>query len=298
MFSAAFSTRPDDVAHAEDAVGDAARMEFLQRVHLFADTDQLDRLAGDGAHRKRRTAAAVAIHAGQHQAGDADPLVEGAGEIDRVLAGQRIRDQQDLMRRRDGLDLRHLGHQRLVDMGAAGGVEDHHIVAAELCRLHRALGDIDRRLAGDDRQRGDFGLLAELAQLLLRGRTARVERGHQDLLALALGQPLGDLGGGGGLARALQADHHDDDRRRRIEIDGHAFGAQHLDQLVMDDLDDHLAGLDRLQHSGADGLGAHLVDERADHVERHVGLEQRAAHLAQRRRDIRLGQRARGRSGR
>ena len=28
---------------------------------------------------------------------------------------------------------------------------------------------------------------------------------------------------------------------------GDAFGAEHLDQLVMDDLDDHLAGLDRLQ---------------------------------------------------
>ena len=73
---------------------------------------------------------------------------------------------------------------------------------------------------------------------------------------------------------------------------GDALGAQHVDQLVMDDLDDHLAGLDRLQHRGADGLGAHLVGEGAHDVERHVGLEQRAAHLAQRRRDIRLRQRA------
>ena len=68
----------DDVAHAEDAVGDALGMEFLQLVHLFAGADQLDRLAGDGAHRKRRTAAAVAVHAGQHEAGDADALVEVA----------------------------------------------------------------------------------------------------------------------------------------------------------------------------------------------------------------------------
>ena len=79
---------------------------------------------------------------------------------------------------------------------------------------------------------------------------------------------------------------------RRIEVDGDAFGAQHLDQLVMDDLDDHLAGLDRLQHLGADGLLAHLVGEGAHDVQRHVGLEQRTAHLAQRRRDIGLRQRA------
>ena len=58
----------------------------------------------------------------------------------------------------------------------------------------------------------DADLLAELAQLLLGGRTARVERGHQDLLVLAVGQALGDLAGRRRLARALQADHHDDDR--------------------------------------------------------------------------------------
>ena len=77
------------------------------------------------------------------------------GEVDGVLAGQRVGDQQDLVRRRDLLDLGHLGHQRLVDMGAAGGVEDDDVMAAEPGRLHGAAGDLDRRLAGDDRQRRD-----------------------------------------------------------------------------------------------------------------------------------------------
>jgi hypothetical protein len=98
MFSAA-ARRGDDVAHAENAVGDAAGMEFLQLAHrLFAGTDQLDRLAGDGAHRQGGAAAAVAVHAGQHEAGDADAFVEIAGEVDGVLTGQRIGDQQDFMR--------------------------------------------------------------------------------------------------------------------------------------------------------------------------------------------------------
>ena len=144
----------------------------------------------------------------------------------------------------------------------------------------------------DDRQRRDLRLLAELAQLLLRGRPARIERGHQDLLALPLGQPLGDLGGGRRLARTLQADHHHHDRGRGIEVDGAALVAEHGDQFVMDDLHDHLAGLDRLEHLGADGLGAHLVDEGADDLERHVGLDQRTANLAQRSRNIGLGERA------
>ena len=98
MVSAAFSTRLDDVAHAEDAAGDAARVEVLERVPLLADAHQLDRLAGDGAHGQRGAAAAVAVDAGQHDAGDADPGVEGLGGVDGVLAGQRVGDEQDLVR--------------------------------------------------------------------------------------------------------------------------------------------------------------------------------------------------------
>ena len=84
----------------------------LERIHLLAGADELDRLAGDGAHRKCRAAAAVAVDAGEDDAGDADALVEILGEIDRVLAGQAVGDEQDLMRLGGGLDFGHLGHQR------------------------------------------------------------------------------------------------------------------------------------------------------------------------------------------
>ena len=118
------------------------RMEILERVHALAGADQLDRLAGDGAHRERGAAAAVAVDAGEHDAGEADALVERAREVDRVLAGERIGDQQDLVRVGGALDLGRLRHQRLVERGAAGGVEQHHVVAAEPARLQRALRDL------------------------------------------------------------------------------------------------------------------------------------------------------------
>ena len=54
----------DDVAHAENAAGDARRIEILDRVEFFAGADQLDRLAGDRAHRQRGAAAAVAVDRG------------------------------------------------------------------------------------------------------------------------------------------------------------------------------------------------------------------------------------------
>ena len=76
-----------------------AGIEILQRIHALAGADQLDRLAGDRAHRQRRAAAAVAVDAGEHDAGEADALVERAREIDRVLAGQAVGDQQHFVRR-------------------------------------------------------------------------------------------------------------------------------------------------------------------------------------------------------
>ena len=85
----------------------------------------------------------------------------------------------------------------------------HDVVALAAPDLQRAPGDLDRALAGDDRQGGDADLAAELGQLLLRRRPLHVERGHQHLLALAVLQAQRDLGGGRRLARALQPDQHD-----------------------------------------------------------------------------------------
>ena len=46
-----------------------------------------------------------------------------------------------------------------------------------------------------------------------------------------------------------------------VEIDRLGIGAERLDQHVVDDLDDHLAGRHRFDDIGADGARAHLVDE-------------------------------------
>ena len=75
-------------------------------------------------------------------------------------------------------------------------------------------------------------------------------------------------------------------RRRRVAA------AEHLDEMVVDDLDHHLRRRHRAQHLLADRLVAHRVDEIADHRQRDIGLEQRDADLAQRRVDIVLAQRA------
>jgi hypothetical protein len=87
-----------DVAHAEDAAGDAVGLEGFERVHLFAQADEADGLAGDRAHRQGRAAAPVAVHPGQHDAGDADLVVEFRGDVHRVLTGEAVDHQQRFAR--------------------------------------------------------------------------------------------------------------------------------------------------------------------------------------------------------
>ena len=93
----------DDVAHAEDAVGHAARVEFEKLVELLALAGVFDRLAGDGAHRERRAAAGVAVELGEDDAGDADGVVEVLGDGNRLLAGGGVGDEQGFLRVDEGV---------------------------------------------------------------------------------------------------------------------------------------------------------------------------------------------------
>ncbi len=148
----------DDVAHAEDTVGNARGIKVLERIHLLAGADELDRLARHRAHGQRGAAAAVAVDACEHNAGETDALVEGVREVDRVLAGERVGDQQHLVWVGGALDLGCFRHHRFVERGASRGVEDNRVIAAEPGRLQRALRDLRRLLAGDDRQCLDIDL--------------------------------------------------------------------------------------------------------------------------------------------
>ena len=195
------------------------------------------------------------------------------------------------MRLRRVTDVGHLLHERLVDMRAPGGVEDDNVIALQARGGLGAPGDLDRVLARNDRQRVDADLPAEHRKLLLRRRPLHVERGHQHLEPLALSEALGDLGGGCRFARALEPNQHDRHGRRSVEVDRLRFAAERLDERVVDDLDNHLAGLDRLDDGGAHGSRARAVDEGAHDVERDVGFEQRPAHLAHRGVDVLLGER-------
>ncbi len=118
-----------DVAVAHDAGDDAVGVEGLEGVGLFAGAEELDGGSGDVADGEGSAAAGVAVHLGEDGAGDGEEIVEGLGGVDGVLAGHGVGDEEDFGGVEEFFELRHLVHERGVDLVAAGGVDDEHVAA-------------------------------------------------------------------------------------------------------------------------------------------------------------------------
>lgn len=100
----------------------------------------------------------------------------------------------------------------------------------------------------------------------------------------------GQLARGGGLARALKADEHDDGHPRGGHGDLALGAPEKLGELVPDDLDDRLVGLQAAEDFLAHGLFPHVRDEIPGDFEIDVCFEQRPAHFAERAVDIAFGE--------
>ena len=217
--------------------------------------EELDRQAGDRAHGERRAAAGVAVGAGEDQAGQRQALVERLGGAHRVLAGQAVGDQQGLGRRGDAGDLGRLAHHRLVERGAAGGVEDERRRSRRAarprarggrCRARPGRATIGRlstsaclaRIASCSMAAGRR-VSSEAISTLLRSVLASRSASLADMVVLPEPCRPAIRITVGGLSARLQ----------RLGL----LAAQHLDQAVVDDLD-HLVGRpDRADHRLAGG---------------------------------------------
>ncbi len=283
----------NDIAHAQNAARDTVRFKGLDGVHLLAQADKSDGLAGDCAHRQCGTTAAVAVHPGQNHTGDADLGVEFLGDFDGDLTGQTIDDQQCLTRGDDIADVFDLLHEHFVDLQTPGRVEHVDVIPTQDSLLFRAFGNVDRFLARHDRQGVHANLGPEHGQLIHRSGAIDVERGHQNLLALFFLQAFCQLTSRGCLTRTLQT-HHQDRGRRAVDLQlaGVAFAAQGVDQCVMNDLHDLLAGGHRFGNGLAGRLILHLLDKVARNRQRDVGFKQGDADFAQGSFDVFLRQRA------
>ena len=119
-----------------------------------------------------------------------------------------------------------------------------------------------------------------------RCRSAATSIGRVALLLEVHGQ----LAGQGGLARALQAGEQDDGGRILGELQPTGLAAEQLDELLVDDLDDLLRGVQRARDLRPDGTLTDAIGEHAHCRQGHVGLEQGDPDLPDRVVDVGLGQ--------
>ena len=218
-----------------------------------------------------------------------------SAELHRVLAGHGVGDEQDFLRIQDLLQRLHLVHQLLVDVQAAGGIDDEHVagvvdgLAARFLYqpLHgRGVGLLDLAFV-EVRLDG----LGHHFQLLARRGTIDVHRNQHGTMA-ALLEPVRQLARSGGLAGTLQARHEHDRRRLRGELELGGVFAKDGDQFVANNLDDLLGGRERGHHFLAQRLLADVVDQFLDDLEVDVGFQQRHADFFQRFADVLFRQRA------
>ena len=278
-------------------------MEDVEVLELLTGGGVHDGLAGDLADGQCGTTAGVAVQLGEDHAGEVDAVAEGLGSLDGILADHRVDDEENFIGVDGIADIAGLGHQGLVDAEAAGGIDNDDVVLGALGFLDTLLGHPYRvavrgahlvlvGVQGGARVRREdlhAGALADDLQLLHRTRALQVT-GHQHWGVSLGGKVLGQLAGQGGLTRTLEAGEHDDRRRVLGQVQAAGFTTEDLNELLVDNLDHLLGGVQGLGHLGAGGALLDALDKAAHDVERHVRFEQRQANLTRGGVDVCLGQ--------
>ncbi len=154
-----FFHQRDNVSHAKNSIGNPFGMKFFQPVHFFGCANKFNGFASGSAHGKGSPAASITIHTGENDAGNCHAFIKRAGQIYRVLPGQGINNQQNLMGIGCFFDLSGFGHQFFVNMGATGGIKNINIIAAAFGGIGSAIGYLQRCLICNNLQRIYFDLL-------------------------------------------------------------------------------------------------------------------------------------------
>ena len=253
-------------------------MEGLDLVKLFAGADELDGLTGHSLDRERCAASGIAVKLGEHNAGDIEILVKGLCCADSVLAGHCVNHEQNFIRVDRGLDGLEFVHECLIDVQAACGVKENHVVTVahgmgngSFCNVHRVrlahFKNRNAKLSADDLQ-----LFDGCGPVNVAGREQRV--------FILLFEQTCQLRAVGRLACALQADQHHDGRRLGRDLDLLVLAAHERGQFLIDDLDDHLRGREAFEYVRTNTALGCLFDEVLDDLVVDIGLEQRQTDLA------------------
>ena len=265
-------------------------MERLQRLHLLASADELDRLTAHLADREGRTAAGITVQFGENCSSDAHLIVEGTGELGCLLANHRIHHQQHLIGLHGGTDPHHLLHHLGVDLETAGGVHQEGVEPLLLRFGQASRGDVLWLGLSSEAEHLHIDLGTQRLELLDSSWSIDVGTHHQGSTSLVL-EVQTKLGRGGGLTRTLKASHqHDGGSLGRLGQRS-VITPHDLHQLLMDHLDELLIRVDPSHHFSADGFVADLSNEVLHHRQAHIRFKQRPTDVLQRPIDVALADR-------
>ena len=265
-----------DVAHSEDTACHTVRIELFEIRKFFTHSDVINRSARDSPDRQRRTASGIAVALREDHTVDSDFLRECLRNVDGFLSCHRVDDQDRGIHIDRSLDIAELLHHALVDLQTACRVDEDHIVAVLLRMRNSGFYDIDGILSVSHRKDRHTDFFTVHLQLFDRRRPVNVSRNEERALAVLL-ILSGELCRRRRLTCTLQTCHHEDRHAVRLNRDLLHVGPHELDHLLIDDLDDHLPGIQTAHDVLADRLRLNILRELLDDLEIDVRLKE--SHL-------------------
>ena len=255
-------------------------MENFHFRQLFAHTHKLDGRAGNSANGESSATARIAVHLGEHHAGNAKALVKAFGHGHGVLTGHGVGNKQNFLGLHRLLDGGQFLHENFIHMQSASRIEQQHSGLLFAGFFKRSLGNVH----GVHIYRGGIARYVELfgqhCQLVNGRRAVHVGRykvGPHFLLA----QNIGNLASRGCFTRALQTHKHDNRRFAALQVKPCGFAAKQLHELIVNNLDHLLGRANTLEHLLPQALFAHAFHKVFNDLEVDVRLKQGKAHFAQ-----------------
>ena len=152
-------------------------------------------------------------------------------------------------------------HHVLINVKTARCIQDHQIVAVLAGMLQSCPGDV-RRLVAVTHGKDFHSLLFSIhLELFDSGRTVYVT-GHKERFLPFQFIFSRQFCGGRCLTCTLETCHHNNsDGASRLELDLCGLGSHEGNQLLIDDLDDHLSRVQPVHHVLPDGTLLHILNE-------------------------------------
>ncbi|KRZ18489.1 hypothetical protein T11_645 [Trichinella zimbabwensis] len=302
--------------NAKQCVDDNVRVELFQIFVRLTGADKKDRLSGDVSHGNGGANFVIdGVEFGEHNSVDGRILLvdgravdQSSAEllqlVDRLVADQRLANEQHQVWLVDSDQLAQGAHQRFVVLHTAGRVHQHHVQVVRIGVAYSRGGDRGRVLTVTlfvelNQTRVEFVQVADVgAQLFDRARPESVAGGNEHPEAILV-QPKCHFGQVGRLADAVDTAKHDTVAPSRLSgLEDVAQQTavplrleQQLHQALSERIPDHAGDQAELTDHTAPQAGANRLAQLVRHFGGHIFADQLFLHLFQRSEQQIVGQR-------